>query len=567
MTGIKAQTPGAPNALVNYQWSEELLKWQNLQAEAPKMKALDLLQAWSDLEKYINEVECMLRWNHFRDTTDKSHAEKWNHHNTEVLPQLSQIRADLTNVLRTLDLSELPARYQRPLGVLQDNANMKASIANLKAQEHEILERRFAYKRNVYMESTELREKYAAMEKSASEEERIAGLDGTVGLRAPQLEHQAQVFIELLKLRKQMTQEAGLESFQQVAWKVLERPDCSVEDYRVFRETVRPKLVDLLGKIQLAKAKLIDKDNYAIWDLRHAAFANIDYHGLPTDELMSKVPVILEKIEPEMRVLYEDMVAKDHVDLESRENKEVDYYITVQTYSGGCLMYFCLNDQLRFYRGLFHEMGHVYEFKMSEDQDLYWNRWPDYKFGEVAAVFTDLVALNMFANEGVVKPEHFPSFLLRSVEDVVNLALTNAFQDAVQERIYQLDPDQVTVEDLKKISYELTADYLPYVHRHKAQAEWYWINDFNFHYPFLTLDYTIATVLALVLYDEFQHDPEGTAKKLFDAHRHGGSLNFKDAIQLCLRDFTFEPKVITLYLHKMDRAVEQLLNRSGARES
>lgn len=555
MNHDSAINPNRHDVLSTFNWDHDSQHWTELLEAGPSLSTLELVNRWSELEKYIYEVAALLRWNHHRDEKDPEHKQRLSDYNQKVLPEIILLRSRVAELVQQRNLDELPAHFSRALKLVLQKSSIESKLGELLAEEKRLLSQRFKHEPVFSPEEQDLLDRFVEIATTEDEGVRKETKVRQIALKTSGWEQQGKVFIELLRLRRNMAQQAGVDSYEKLAWVSRSLSEYSREEYRTFREMIREKVVPLLVKVQAIKSNMIGKSNWEVWDFMHPEFVKVDYHPLTTADVQERTPLILASIHPDMKMVFEQLLASGHLDMGDHGY----LYANQLPLSKGTLVMASFSHELISIRDLFHEIGHAYQYSLALAQDLFWNRWCDYKMGETTSLFLDFATFDKFPEFGLVSEEHVSLARLLMLEDNLFFTLSNAFHDAFQEQVYKLDPDTITLEDLRNLSRGLAEQYFPYVTNLPSFSEWMWLNNYTFSQPFLQLEYTVAFVVAMGRYNAYLQDPQNTVSSLFGVHKLGGSVSYLEAIQLCGSGFTFDEKNITMSLQDVEAFVEHFI--------
>lgn len=554
------QTLSEKNALMQFTWEELLSRWENLKVVAEDMDTLSLIEAWNALEKISYEMQVLLTWNHNRDHTSSEHKQALAEYHEVTSPQLTHCRAALTRVLQGRNLEDLPADYRRPISNITELALLESKIGKYDAEVSRLNIKRTEFK----ADDSDLVRLNSSLTRSEVEEERRQGWEALMALRGPRLQHQGEVLIELFQLRQKMVKDAGVGCFQDIAWIRQDRSDCTYEDYRKFREAVRPKLVEWMERLMTIKAHLLGKSQVRRWDANHPFFNRL-LSNINAAKLEERIPDVLGAVNAQWRRVYLDLKERQCLDLEQRPNKKKSLYADTLTHSGGAVVFATISNSLYGAKDLFHELTHMFQYDLAKHQKLMWNMWPDYKLGEAFAMFGELVTLEHYASFGIIDGDDMALAELLFFEDNMHLALSNCLQDAFQEKVFQMPADEMTVERLCDLSVELCRTYMPHLAGLESLARWTWLSNYSYSTPFLQLDYTIARLVALEQYERYQQDPTGTLERFYEVHRRAGTVSFKQAMQLLESAFQLDDSSVTIGLQEVERHVERFVSEQKQR--
>ncbi len=211
------------------------------------------------------------------------------------------------------------------------------------------------------------------------------------------------LYLQMLPLRRQLAQNAGLPSYRAYMWRSLRRFDYTPEDSLAFGAAIEAEVVPLAQKILASRKQSLRVETLRPWDL------NVDPAGrealrpfADVAELEAVTAQIFGKVDP---VLGQDFEKVRHgfLDLDSRKGKAPGGYCSFFPKTG--LPYIFMNavGTDGDVRTLLHEGGHAFHgLASSAAQPLLWNRGAPMEFNEVASMAMELLALPYLGRGGRV---------------------------------------------------------------------------------------------------------------------------------------------------------------------
>jgi len=213
-------------------------------------------------------------------------------------------------------------------------------------------------------------------------------------VRSRQLEDRGKLndlWVELLKLRREIAANADEPDYRSFAWKLRLRFDYTPEDCLGFHHAIEQTVVPAARRIYERMAARMGIDSVRPWDLDADVFA---LHHPPlkpfteVDELDEVTRQIFERVDPALGAFYQTMQEKKLLDLANYEGKAPGGYCTYFPFSKTPFIFMNavgLHDDVQ---TLLHEGGHAFHaFEAS--------RLPDYQDGEVPIEFAEVASMSM----------------------------------------------------------------------------------------------------------------------------------------------------------------------------
>jgi oligoendopeptidase F len=130
------------------------------------------------------------------------------------------------------------------------------------------------------------------------------------------------LWTRLLKLRLQISSNAGFSDYRAYRWKVFKRFDYTPEDCLTFHDAIEQAVVPAAERVYERRRQQLELDALRPWDL------SVDPLGRPAlrpfdnvTELESKVEAIFRQVDPELGEYFAIMRREGLLDLDNRKNK------------------------------------------------------------------------------------------------------------------------------------------------------------------------------------------------------------------------------------------------------
>jgi len=338
--------------------------------------------------------------------------------------------------------------------------------------------------------------------------------------RAQDRESLDQIFDELLKLRVAIARNAGFDNYRDYVFRRYERFDYTPADCEAFQKAVETFIVPLSRRIQQDRKRALGVDVLKPWDL------SVDPKNRPplrpfaeTGELISKTQKIFDRLDPHLASDFRLMSDRHLLDLANRKGKAPGGYQSTLQEARVPFIFMNAVGLHRDVETLLHESGHAFHSLAARELPLNDYRHAPIEFCEVASMSMELLAADQL--DQFYSPEDKRRAQLNHLKDIVSLFPWIAQVDAFQHWIY-LNPGH-TRKERTHAWLELTArfggteDWSGY----EFSRETLWHKQLHiFEVPFYYIEYGIAQLGSLQLWQNFRRDP----KRALEQYRHGLSL-------------------------------------------
>lgn len=283
------------------------------------------------------------------------------------------------------------------------------------------------------------------------------------------------IFVELVKLRHELAEEAGYDSFVEMAYDQNGR-DYTPEDTADYNAAILSELVPLYREAQ------------------ESGLADDAFYGTPEldpDESLQNVAAIADAMGGDIADTADFLLAYDLVNADLSELKGSDSYeIYLPDYEAP----YILANTVGYAEDILtiaHELGHA------TDDFIYYE----------AADSTDVSETISQAMEYLVLPYleggSYESVIAYKLADVLTLYAQQGSYNAFEERVYALEDDAITLENINAIALQTAKDYgvaSEWGNTYDA-ASWVEITHF-FQQPFYIVSYLASDSLAIQFYEQ-----------------------------------------------------------------
>lgn len=360
---------------------------------------------------------------------------------------------------------------------------------------------------------------------------------------------------EMISLRHQVAQNAGLSSYKDFAFKTKNRFDYSPQDARNFHDAIAKVVVPKMRKIdenRLAASGLEQLKPYDILVALPGESKLEPFSG--AEELWKKSAAVLSKVESPFGEYILEMGEIGHLDLDSRKGKNPGGYNCPLYESGIPFIFMNSAGVHRDIVTMFHEAGHAAHNYLSRDLDLRaFKRYP-HEIAEVASMAMELLTMEHW-DEFYQDPKVLVQAKQKQLERVMGIFPRIALSDHFQHVLY--DQPNLSKAERREAFSDLQKNYKTGVVDNSGYEQ---MEPIRFHKvlhifrtPFYMIEYAIAQLGAIAIWRNYKQDKTKaleqykyalslgntrTLPELFEAA--GVKFDFSEAYVQELIDFVWE---------------------------
>lgn len=336
------------------------------------------------------------------------------------------------------------------------------------------------------------------------------------------------LFNSLIKLRNQVAKNADCTDYREYKFKSLGRFDYTVEDCLAFHDAIEKMIVPIVKQLNLRKLEKLGKSKLKPWD------TEVDPDGLAPlkpfqngEELLDKSIAVFQKLDTYFGDCLKTMKNGGFLDLDSKAGKAPGGYNYPLYESGIPFIFMNAAGAQRDLTTMVHEGGHAVHSFLSRDLELTGFKSLPSEVAELASMSMELLTMELwdefYANEKDLKRAK-----LEQLESVVKVLPWIAQIDAFQHWIYT-HPNHTTPERTEEwlcLSKRFGTGLVDF-EGYEAVLESSWQKQLHlFEVPFYYIEYGIAQLGALGVWNNFKKDP---AKALAD-YKKALSLGYTKSI-------------------------------------
>ncbi|MGZ8541521.1 MAG: M3 family oligoendopeptidase [Chitinophagaceae bacterium] len=351
------------------------------------------------------------------------------------------------------------------------------------------------------------------------------------------------LFTSLLKKRHQVALNTGFENYRDFRFIELGRFDYKKEDCYQFHEAVKLHVMPLVNQIYQAKKEKLRLDSLRPWDIEAEPAGIQPLRPFKTGgELIEKTIQCFNQLRPFFGDCLQKMKAMGHLDLESRKGKAPGGYNCPLAETGAPFIFMNAAGQFDDVTTMVHEGGHAIHSFLSHDLELHSFKEYPTEIAEVASMTMELFSMDhwqvYFDNK-----EELNRAKEQQLERVITIFPWIATIDKFQHWIYE-NPVH-TVEQRADKWLEILEEFSSPVIDFSGLDEYRlysWQRQLHlFEVPFYYIEYGIAQLGAIGLWQQYKQNPEQAINNYIKALDLGGTRTLPELFKAAGLEFDFSP--------------------------
>ena len=512
------------------------------------------LHDWSELEKDVTEQYAALSRAKNEDTRDKAAEAAYLSFVREVVPQMETAGQKLKTKLLSLEGFEPEAehkefvkRFRNEVELFrEENVSLLAEEIALSSEYDKLMGGLKVELDGETLTIPEAERKLLNLDRSLRERA-WRGVENAKLSVSSELD---ELFLKLLKLRRQLAENAGCSDYRDYRWRQFNRFDYTPEESRQFHESIASEAVPLVAKVRDQRREEMDLAALRPWDLAVDPQARPALEPFRTvEELEDGLARIFTRLDPELAEQFNSL-RDGWLDLEAREGKVPGLgYQSFFPKQQKPYIYWTTNGTHRDVWVLVHEAGHAFHSLASTARnDLIWNFYPGMEFAEVASQTMELLTLpylgknegGFYSNEDAARAKR--EGLERTLHQLPGQALSDAFQHW----LYAEAPEDVSIADMDAKWLELSERFDPGVNwsglkRERAKG-WHYFHIFAV--PFYMLEYAYAWLGAIQIWQNALENSQTALQKYRAALALGGTRPLPELFETAGARFAFDRETV-----------------------
>ena len=536
-------------------WSQFGAAYDDLETRTLTLDNVDTwLHDWSELEKEVTERYAALSRAKNEDTRDKAAEEAYLSFVSEVIPPMETAGQKLKTKFLGLEGFEPEAEHTEFVKHFRNEADLfREENVSLLAEEIALSSEYDKLMGGLKVELDGETLTIPEAERKLLDPDRNLRERAWRGVENAKLsvsDEADTLFLKLLKLRRQLAENAGCSDYRDYRWRQFNRFDYTPEESRQFHDSIASEAVPLVAKVRDERREEMDLPVLRPWDLAVDPQARPALEPFETvTELEEGLARIFRRLDPELAEQF-NTLRDGWLDLEAREGKVPGLgYQSFFPKQQKPYIYWTTNGTHRDVWVLVHEAGHAFHSLASVHRnDLVWNFYPGMEFAEVASQTMELLTLPYLNKDegGFYNEEDAARARREGLERTLHQLPGQAHSDAFQHWLYAEAPEDVSIEELDAKWTELSETFSPDVdwtglERERAKG-WHYFHIFAV--PFYMLEYAYAWLGAIQIWQNALSDPQGALEKYRAALALGGTRPLPDLFETAGARFAFDRETV-----------------------
>lgn len=368
------------------------------------------------------------------------------------------------------------------------------------------------------------------------------------------------LFDQLLVKRNQLALNAGFEDYRAYRFMELGRFDYSPADCAQFHQAVRTAVMPLVDQLLEKKRRALGVDRLKPWDLEAEPAGVSPLRPFDKgNDLVEKTIACLHTLDPFFSDCISTLREMGRLDVESRKGKAPGGYNCPLAETGAPFIFMNAAGTLDDVTTMVHESGHAVHSFLCHPLEL--NGFKEYptEIAEVASMSMELFTMDHWS-VFFPKPEELKRAKEQQLERVITLFPWIATIDEFQHWLYS-HPGHTT-EAREAAWVRILNSYTSAVidtSDTEAYRSILWQRQLHlFEVPFYYIEYGIAQLGAIGLWQQFQKDPKSTLIRYQQALKAGGTKTLPELFKLAGLTFDFSPTHIGGLMRFVKSALEKL---------
>ena len=358
------------------------------------------------------------------------------------------------------------------------------------------------------------------------------------------------LYSNLLGKRNTEALNAGFDNYRDYRFKELGRFDYTKEDCFAFHDAVKQHVLPLVNLIYQKKKEKLGLDTLRPWDLE------VEPEGAPSlqpfktsEELINKSIECFSKLQPFFGECLTKMNALKHLDLESRMGKAPGGYNCPLAESGAPFIFMNAAGQMQDLITMVHEGGHAVHSFLAHPLPLTGFKEYPMEIAEVASMAMELFSMEhwdvFFKDEAQLKKARE-----YQLERVITIFPWIATIDKFQHWIYENPTHSIAERTAKwnEVLKEFGDDVIDYSGLEDYRSNLWQKQLHLFEVPFYYIEYGIAQLGAIGMWQQFKNNPELALANYCNALSLGGTKTLPELYKAAGLKFDFSPDQIKVLM-------------------
>jgi len=368
------------------------------------------------------------------------------------------------------------------------------------------------------------------------------------------------LFSSLLQKRHQVALNAGFENYRDYRFLELGRFDYNKENCYQFHEAVKLYVMPLVNQIYEAKKKKLGLDTLRPWDIEAEPAGTQPLRPFKTGaELTDKTITCFNKLRSFFGGCLSKMREMGRLDLESRKGKAPGGYNCPLAETGAPFIFMNAAGTLDDVTTMVHEGGHaIHSFVAHELELTGFKEYPT-EIAEVASMAMELFSMDKW-DVFFEDKEELKRAKEQQLERVITIFPWIATIDKFQHWVYE-NPAHSEEERVVKwldVLDEFSSPVIDFSGLDEYRR-FSWHRQLHlFEVPFYYIEYGIAQLGAIGLWQQYKQNPETAINNYLNALQLGGTKTLPDLFKTAGLQFDFSPAYIKQLMEFVKKEMDDL---------
>jgi len=559
-----------PNTAVdfmNWDWSQIKPYFDDLSSRTlTSSSVMEWLTDWSRIRELVEEA----RWRHYvaltLDTTDVEAGDRYHDYLEQVITPTEVADQDLK--LRLLSSGLEPEGFEVQVRNIRAQADLYREVNLPLLNEGRRLASEYdkiSGAQTVEWDGEELTiQQLKPILKDPDREKRERVWRLAAARQLDDRERINNLWVQLLDVRRQLTENAQLLDYRAYRWQEMLRFDYTPEDCIQFHKAIEDFVVPAATRIYDKRKEQLGLKSLRPWDINVDPLSRDPLKPFAkTEELENKVSAIFHNVDPHLGSYFETMRQEGLLDLDNRKGKAPGGY---------CVLYHAARRPFIFMNAvglhedvqtMLHEAGHAFHVFEGSQLQYYHQMEVPLEFAEVASMAMELLAAPYLrVNEGgFYSPKDAARARIEHLEEGILFWPYMAVVDAFQHWVYENIDAAAKSDNCDKKWGELWRRFKPDVDWSDLEQEMMtgWHRKLHiYHDPFYYVEYGIAQLGAVQVWKNALRDQAQAVAQYREALAKGGTLTLPELYQTAGVRLSFDTDTLSDAVSLMERTIEEL---------
>lgn len=359
------------------------------------------------------------------------------------------------------------------------------------------------------------------------------------------------LWVEFLRLRRQLAANAGLSDYREYAWRARMRFEYTPEDSLRFHDAIEQVVVPAANKLHEQRRQRLGIDSVRPWDTQVDPLSDTPLKPYESNDIFEdRSSAIFHRVAPELGVQFDQMRTANVLDLPNRKNKGPGGYCTALPVTGLPFIFMNAVGVQSDVRTLVHEAGHAFhafeKFALPYSQQ----RAVGAEFNEVASMAMELLSSPYWsASQGgyYEKDADTARARIEHLEGIIQFWPYMAVVDAFQHWVYTHPDAAENPANCDAAWGDLWARFMSredYSGLEEARVTGWHRKLHIFTYPFYYVEYGMAQLGSVQVWANALRDQEAAVRQYRQALALGGTVSLADLFRAAGAQWRFDAETL-----------------------